>query len=245
VRVIFCGTQALTPDLHARAAAAFGPVVRVTYGMSECFNPITVLSPAETARAMAATDGSSGACVGWAGPGVEIGIDAETTEISLRARQLYAGIIGPDGFRARPPGGWHRTGDLGRLDDEGRLWLMGRAADVIKTGGYRVHPAEVETVLEPAAQGRALSVLGLPSDYWGEIICCVTEAAPEGWIAEAATLAEQLAKYKRPRFHLTLPDLPRNAQGKLVRARLREAILAAFVLEDGPRPRLIPRAAAD
>jgi len=238
VRTIFCGTQALLPDLHARATAAFGPVVRVTYGMSECFNPITILPPDQVAGAMAETDGASGACVGAPGPGVELTIDLETTEISLRARQLYAGIITAEGYTPRPPGGWHRTGDLGRLDPQGRLWLMGRAADVIKTGGYRVHPAEIETVLEPAAQGHALAIVTLPSDHWGEVILCVAEDAPPGWDTHAQTLAEQLAKYKRPRAYLTLANLPRNAQGKLVRARLREAIQATHTLEDGPHPRL-------
>ncbi|MBR0657048.1 class I adenylate-forming enzyme family protein [Plastoroseomonas arctica] len=238
VRTIFCGTQALLPDLHARATAAFGPVVRVTYGMSECFNPITILPPDQVADAMAETDGTSGACVGSPGPSVEITIDPETTEISLRARQLYAGIITADGYTPRPPGAFHRTGDLGRIDPQGRLWLMGRAADVIKTGGYRVHPAEIETVLEPAAQGRALAIVTLPSEYWGEVIVCVAEDAPVGWEADAIALAAQLAKYKRPRAYLTFAALPRNAQGKLVRARLREAILQTHSLEDGPHPRL-------
>ena len=238
VRTIFCGTQALLPDLHTRATATFGPVVRVTYGMSECFNPITILPPDQVAGAMAQTNGASGACVGWPGPGVEIGIDPETTEISLCARQLYAGIITAEGFTPRPPGAFHRTGDLGRIDAQGRLWLMGRAADVIKTGGYRVHPAEIETVLEPAAQGRALAIVTLPSDYWGEVILCVAENPPPGWDTHAADLANQLAKYKRPRAYLTLATLPRNAQGKLVRARLRDAILDTHTLEDGPHPSL-------
>jgi acyl-coenzyme A synthetase/AMP-(fatty) acid ligase len=240
VRAIFCGTQALLPDLHARACAAFGPIVRVTYGMSECFNPITILPMEDVAGVMAETTGASGACVGLPGPGVEVAIDAETTEISLRARQLYAGIITADGFVPRPPGGWHRTGDLGRIDPQGRLWLMGRAADVIKTGGYRVHPAEIETVLEPAAEGHALAVVTLPSDYWGEVIFCVAEDAPQGWDTRAAQLAEQLAKYKRPRAYLSFASLPRNAQGKLVRARLRDAILDTHTFEDGPHPRLTP-----
>ena len=260
VRCVLCGTQALTPELHARAVAAFGPVVRVTYGMTECFNPITVLAPPDLAEAMAETaaGAASGACVGWPAPGVEIAIHTAAEEedgaalpaggigeIRLRARQMHDGIIGPDGFRARVAGAWHRTGDLGRMDVRGRLWLAGRAADVIKTGGYRVHPAEVETALEGAAgAGRALSVLGLPSDYWGEVIVAVAEGAAPGWEAEASRRAEELAKYKRPRAWLSLAALPRNAQGKLVRARLREAILADYALEDGPHPRLSPRRGA-
>jgi acyl-CoA synthetase (AMP-forming)/AMP-acid ligase II len=256
VRYVFCGTQALTPELHARAVAAFGrPVVRVTYGMTECFNPITVLAPPDLATAMAETEAADAACVGWPAPGVEVAIHAEedgTTlpagevgEIRLRARQMHDGIIGPDGFRPRAAGAWHRTGDLGRLDARGRLWLAGRAADVIKTGGYRVHPAEVETVLAGAAgEDRTICVLGLPSDYWGEVIVAVAEGAAPGWEREAMLRAEQLAKYKRPRAWPSLPALPRNAQGKLVRARLQEAILTDHVLEDGPHPHLEPRRSA-
>jgi acyl-CoA synthetase (AMP-forming)/AMP-acid ligase II len=81
--------------------------------------------------------------------------------------------------------------------------------------------------------------LGLPSDYWGEVIIAVAEGLAEGWEQTARPLAEDLAKHKRPRAWLTLPELPRNAQGKVVRARVREAVLARWRLEDGPHPRLI------
>jgi malonyl-CoA/methylmalonyl-CoA synthetase len=110
----------------------------------------------------------------------------------------------------------------------------------MKSGGYRVHPAEIETTLEPAAQGRALCVLGIGSDYWGEVIIAVAEGLPEGWEKAAIPLAEDLAKHKRPRAWLSLAELPRNAQGKVVRARVRDAVLARWRLEDGPHPRLVP-----
>ena len=251
VRCIFTGTSTLSRELWRRAADAFGPVVRITYGMSECFNPITVLEPPEVAAAMAEADDGLGANLGWPAPGVEIAIRAEDGtalppgepgEIHLRGRHMAAGTITGTGFTARPPGGWHRTGDLGAIDARGRLRLSGRAADLMKSGGYRVHPGEIESVLDGAAEGRAICVLGLPSDYWGEVIVAVAEAPPEGWVAEAETRVAALARHKRPRAWLALPELPRNAQGKVVRARVRDAILAAHALEDGPRPRLLPRA---
>ena len=252
VRCIFTGTSTLSRELWRRAAEAFGPVVRITYGMSECFNPITVLEPPEVAAAMAEADDGLGANLGWPAPGVEIAIRAEDGtalppgergEIHLRARHMAAGTITGTGFAARPPGGWHRTGDLGAIDARGRLRLSGRAADLMKSGGYRVHPGEIESVLDGAADGRAICVLGLPSDYWGEVIVAVAEAPPEGWVAEAEARVVALARHKRPRAWLALPELPRNAQGKVVRARVREAILAAHLLEDGPHPRLLPRTA--
>jgi acyl-CoA synthetase (AMP-forming)/AMP-acid ligase II len=250
VRCIFTGTSTLSRALWQRAAEAFGPVVRITYGMSECFNPITVLEPPEVAEVMAAPDQGLGACLGWPAPGVEVAIRAEdgTTlppgepgEIWLRGRHMNAGTISAAGFVARPPGAWHRTGDLGAIDRRGRLHLSGRAADVMKSGGYRVHPGEIETVLDGAAAGRAICVVGLPSDYWGEVIVAVAENPPADWQVEAAARVAALARPKHPRAWLALPELPRNAQGKVVRARVREAILATHALEDGPRPRLVAR----
>jgi len=249
LKVIFCGTQTLTRDLYARAKAQFGPVVRVTYGMSECFNPITVLEGPDVAVAMEEAEDGLGANLGWPATGVEIAIRDEagrplppgdSGDIWLRARHMNIGMIGPNGFVPRPAGAWHRTGDLGAVDVRGRLRLAGRASDVMKTGGYRVHPTEIETALDPAAQGRAICVLGLPSDYWGEVIIAVSENLPAGWEHAALPLAEDLAKHKRPRLADAGGELPRNAQGKVVRARVRDAVLARWRLEDGPHPRLIP-----
>ncbi len=249
-RVIFTGTSTLSREVWRRAAEAFGPVVRITYGMSECFNPITVLEPPEVAEVMGAPDSGLGACLGWPAPGVEVAVrgedgaalpPGEAGEIFLRARHMNAGVITAAGFMARAPGAWHRTGDLGAIDARGRLHLSGRAADVMKSGGYRIHPGEIETALDGAAGGRAVCVVGIPSDYWGEVIVAVAEAPPEGWEADAAARVAQLARHKHPRAWLALPELPRNAQGKVVRARVREAVLAAHVLQDGPRPRLVAR----
>jgi acyl-CoA synthetase (AMP-forming)/AMP-acid ligase II len=84
-------------------------------------------------------------------------------------------------------------------------------------------------------------VLGIPSDYWGEVIVAVAEAPPAGWEHDAAARVAALARHKRPRAWLALPELPRNAQGKVVRARVRDALLATHALEDGPHPRLVAR----
>lgn len=112
----------------------------------------------------------------------------------------------------------------------------------MKTGGYRVHPGEIESVLDGAAGGRAICVLGIASDYWGEVIVGVAEAPEPGWEAEAEARVAALARHKRPRAWIALPELPRNAQGKVVRAKVRDAVLAMRVLEDGPHPRLVARA---
>src|SRR6266851_5472647 len=242
IRIVFCGTAPLTPSLYAKARALFGPVVRITYGKSEVVNPIAVLPPAACELYYGEADPGAGFCVGWPGTGVEIAIRGEdggelatdaVGEVHLRAQHMLAGLIDGGGFHKLPEGGWHETGDLGRIDARGRLHLVGRTADVIKSGGYKIHPEEIETALAGSAGDGAVTVTTLPSEYWGEIIVAVAEAASAEWPARAAAAAETLAKFKRPRAYVVLETLPRNAQGKVPRGGVREMIAARYDLLDG------------
>jgi acyl-CoA synthetase (AMP-forming)/AMP-acid ligase II len=247
IRVVFCGTAPLVPSLYAKARTLFGPVVRITYGKSEVVNPIAVLPPAACEAYYGEAEPGPGFCVGWPGTGVEIAIRGEDGadlgadaigEVHLRAQHMLAGLIDGSGFHATPEGGWHETGDLGRIDARGRLHLVGRTADVIKSGGYKIHPEEIETALAGSAGTGAVAVTTLPSEYWGEVIVAVAEAAPADWPARATVAAEVLAKFKRPRAYLVLDALPRNAQDKVPRGKLREMVLARWRLVDGAHPEL-------
>ena len=249
VRCVFTGTQTLTEAGYRRAERLFGPVVRVTYGKSECTNPITVLSPAETAAHYAGEASAEGACLGWPAEGVELQIRDESGrhtpagtagEIWLRARHMADGYIDATGLHEFE-GGWHATGDTGWLDARGRLWLAGRLADIVKTGGYKVQPEEIEAVLAGLPGCGQVVVAALPSDYWGEVIVAAAEQAGEGWIAAAEARAERLSKHKRPRAYIGLKALPRNAQGKVNRRDVQAAILERYSLEDGPHPKLLAR----
>ncbi len=250
IRIVFCGTAPLTPSLYAKARTLFGPVVRVAYGKSEVVNPITVLPPAACERYYTSEIAGDGCCVGWPGTGVEVEIrdDAGTSlaigtvgEVHLRAEHMLAGTIDAAGFHPTPESGWHATGDFGRIDARGRLHLVGRTADVIKSGGYKIQPEEIEAVLAGTVGDGAVTVTALPSEYWGEVIVAVAEAAPAGWRERAMAAAGTLAKFKRPRAYIVLDALPRNAQGKVPRGRLREMLLARFALVDGPHPVLRQR----
>jgi acyl-CoA synthetase (AMP-forming)/AMP-acid ligase II len=238
VRCVFTGTQTLTQASYRRAERMFGPVVRVTYGKSECVNPITVMAPADTAAHYASEATPGGACLGWPADGVELRI--QDGEIWLRATQMADGVIDADGFHEFE-GGWHATGDLGWIDGLGRLWLSGRVADIVKTGGYKVQPEEIEATLAGLPGCGQVVVASLPSDYWGEVIVAATEHAVGEWAAEARTRVARLSKHKRPRAYVALQALPRNAQGKISRRAVRAAILAQYQLVDGPRPELKPR----
>lgn len=247
VRLVFCGTSVLTPALYEKARAMFGPVVRITYGKSEVVNPIAVLPP-EACDRYYRGEPTDGACVGWAGPGVEIEIrdearakvpQGESGEVHLRARHMLAGHIDGEGFHALPADGWHATGDLGVLDTQGRLHLLGRTADVIKSGGYKIHPEEIERVLAEVTPTVAITTL--PSEYWGEVIVAVAEAPPQNWETRARAAVETLAAYKRPRAYIGFAALPRNPQGKVPRRQVRAQILERFELVDGPHPKLVTR----
>jgi len=243
LRTIYCGTAVLSPGLYARAKRLFGPVVRVTYGKTEVINPICALEPAEVDAWYAEGGPDADACVGWPATGVEIVIDAEEQgglgEVLIRAQQMMSGFLRPGGERVYEPlapGAFHESGDLGYLDLRGRLHLVGRAADVIKTGGYKVAPEEVERALAPALGGAEVAVFGLPSEYWGEVIVAVAERPSPGWEDVVRALAGEMTGYKRPRALVALDELPRNAMLKVSRKAVRELVLTQYRLVDGPRP---------
>ncbi len=250
IRCVFCGTAPLLASLYAKAKAVFGPVVRVTYGKSEIVNPITVLSPRETDAYYAEPPDGDGVCVGFPGSGVEIEIRDErgtklgrdgVGEVFLRGRHMYCGHIDATGFHPLPDDGFHDTGDLGRIDARGRLHLVGRLADVIKSGGYKIHPDEIERALAGTAGAAAVAIVTLPSEYWGEIIVAVAETADPTWVDRARAAVAQLARYKHPRAYLSLPELARNPQGKIMRRTIRAALLASYRVNDGPYPTLEQR----
>jgi O-succinylbenzoic acid--CoA ligase len=255
VRCIFTGTQPLTRALYLKASHMFGPKVRITYGKSECVNPITVLTPADTQHYFATEHPPSGACVGWPAPGVEIQILAraasdthaleqeeqatEEGEIYLRAAHMSSGLIDASGFHPHEPDGWHQTGDLGYLDAQGRLMLTGRTADVIKTGGYRVNPDEIEAALVSNPLCSTICITSISSDYWGEIIIAVAQDTQPGWASRCEMLLEGMSRHKKPRQYLSVDTLPRNPQGKISRRQVAKLILDTHQLTDGPYPELV------
>jgi len=148
---------------------------------------------------------------------------------------MMHGHVDEEGFHELPEGAFHATGDLGYLDERGRLFLAGRAHDVMKTGGYKIYPEEIERVLPSG-----MVIISIPSTYWGEIIVAVSEDEADHTQAVAAA-TEGLARYKHPRACLTIAQIPRSLQGKVQRARVREMVLTRYALTDGPYPRFDPR----
>ena len=110
------------------------------------------------------------------------------------------------------------VGDLGRLDDEGYLYLSGRRHDLIISGGVNVYPAEVEAVLSAVPGVLQLAVFGMPDEQWGQKVCVAfvaDRAGAEEAMREAASY--HLAPYKRPKAYFATAELPHTATGKLLR----------------------------
>jgi malonyl-CoA/methylmalonyl-CoA synthetase len=239
ITCIFCGTATLQPALYHAAVEKFGPVIRVTYGKSEMFNPITVLEMGEAADYYRDLVTLDAVCLGSPAAGVEVVVRddegrvcaaGEHGEIHLRSPHMMIGHVDANGFHELPEGAFHATGDLGYRDERGRLFLAGRAHDVIKTGGYKIYPEEIERVLP-----NGIAVVGIPSAHWGEVIVAVSEGDDVSEAVAAATAG--LARYKQPRACLTIDALPRSLQGKIQRARVRELVLARYAMTDGPYPK--------
>ncbi|ARU05552.1 hypothetical protein CCO03_13450 [Comamonas serinivorans] len=205
----------------------FGDVLHEGYGSSET-GMITTMSPADHFR----KSGSSGKP--YAGVLIEIRDDGgqpcavnEVGEIWVNTpvcitHYLNAPPLGDDTRDAR---GYFRTGDMGRMDDEGYLFITDRAKDMIISGGVNIYPAEIESAFYQHPQVLDIAVIGLPDEEFGEQVIAYYESKGGQPIADdelAAIGQSQLASYKRPRQFIHVHELPRNAVGKILKRELRQ-----------------------
>ncbi len=147
--------------------------------------------------------------------------------VQIQGRSLFKGYWNlPDRTAEEfTADGWFRTGDVGCFDADGYLAIVGRAKDLIITGGYNVYPKEIELVLDAMSEVLESAVIGVPHADFGEAVVAVVVAAPGAEVAEAALIARLkslLAGYKVPKRVHVLDDLPRNAMGKVQKAVLRD-----------------------
>jgi malonyl-CoA/methylmalonyl-CoA synthetase len=228
LRLCVSGSAPLDPATFAALADGIGSPVLERYGMTE--TGMLVSNPYDGERRAGS--------VGLALPGVELRLDPRdgggepSGEILVRGPNVFAGYLtgaptgdgAPAGAPAVGPDGWFRTGDLGRADADGYLRIVGRSKELIITGGYNVYPRDVEEVLGRHPAVAEVAVVGRPDREWGErVVACVVAAGPEGPRDADAILAwaaGHLAPYQRPRELRFVDELPRNALGKVVRARL-------------------------
>jgi acyl-CoA synthetase (AMP-forming)/AMP-acid ligase II len=127
--------------------------------------------------------------------------------------------------------GWFRSGDVGRWDENGYLYIVDRKKDMILTGGENVYPREVEEVLYEHPAVVEAAVLGAPDPKWGEkvvaVVCLRSEASGEELIAFCK---ERIASYKKPKHVVFIDALPKNASGKVLKRELRDQIAAGTLV---------------
>ena len=226
LRLCVSGSAALPADLHVHLQAAAGQRVLERYGMTETL--MNVSNPF-------AGDRRPGS-VGLPLPGCELKLDVAPGagagagaegEILLRGPNVFAGYWrNPEATRAAfSADGWFRSGDLGALDPDGYLRILGRAKELVISGGFNVYPREVEDVLAAHPGVAEAAVVGTPSAEWGEVVTAfVVPADPGAPPSEADLVAHctgELAAFKRPRLWHIVESLPHNALGKVVKHELR------------------------
>ena len=192
LRGIALGGGPIPPGLLDWAEAAGVPAVPV-YGMTETASQVVAGSPGRPLR------------------GVELRI--EDGEVLIRGAMVARGALAPDG--------WLHTGDLGRLDDQGRLHIEGRRKELIVSGGENIAPLVVEQALMSHPAVADAGVAGLPDPEWGEAVTAFVVLREPASPAElSAWCRERLAPAAVPKAIRPVEQLPRNAAGKLLRARL-------------------------
>lgn len=232
MRLFISGSAPLLEETHRAFRERTGHVILERYGMTEI--NMAASNPFEGER--------KAGTVGFPLPGVAIRL--ADPEIGTPTPAGGIGVIevkGPNVFKGywRNPektaaefrsDGFFITGDLGKFDAEGYLHIIGRAKDLIISGGFNVYPKEVETEIDALVGVVESAVVGLPHVDFGEAVAAIVVASPD--ITEQSVLdalAKRLAKFKLPKRVILVEDLPRNAMGKVQKNRLRETYKDLFV----------------
>jgi long-chain acyl-CoA synthetase len=149
-------------------------------------------------------------------------------EILIRGPLVFLGYWGEEELTALTfREGWHHTGDLGRLDDDGFLWFVGRKAEkeLIKPGGENVYPIEVEKVVLEHPDVIEVSVIGVPDPKFGEgikAVCVLKQGADLSKQGLIDFVASRIARYKKPNYVEFVESLPKKEDGSIDRARVKE-----------------------
>ena len=231
VRIVLVGGGPVPRPLLERSLARGLPVVQ-TYGLTEAASQVATISPWEAVDHL----GSAGKPLVT----TRLRVDAppgKPGEILVAGPTVTPGYWANAGATAAAiVDGWLHTGDIGRVDKDGYLYVLDRRDDLIVSGGENVYPAEVEAALMafPGISGAA--VVGLGSEDWGHMVAAAVTAGPEvDLVGIEGFLSGRLAGYKVPKFIQRLDELPMTANGKVQRRKVRE-ILEAIVASGGVRP---------
>jgi len=244
LKTIRYGASPMSPAKLEQLLEAFGQIFVQGYASTECWPPATVLPRADHRTDEERYIRRLGS-VGQPVPGVEIQIchedgrpasSGETGEIWIRGPHTVRGYY-KDPAQTREnfsENGFWKSGDIGRVDEEGYVYLVDRKKDMIVTGGMNVYAVEVEKCINRHPYVHDCAVVGIPHEDWGEAVCAVV-VPKEGAPVEPGELIEHckthLARYKAPKHIEFVEDLPHSSVGKV----LRREVKRRYWEEKGPK----------
>jgi long-chain acyl-CoA synthetase len=229
--------EAFPVEVKRRLCAALPDLKLLSFFAMTEIGAVTLLLPEEQL--------TKGASVGRVNPGLELklvdGQDnevprGETGEILVRSGPAgcYVTMRGyfnnPQATRDAIHDGWVRTGDLGRLDDEGYLYIVDRKKDMVLSGGYNIYCKEVEAVIINLDGVQDAAVVGVPDELYGEAVAAFVELSPGATMSATEVIdhcRESIASYKKPKHVTFVASLPRNNMGKVLKFELRKQFEAA------------------
>lgn len=228
VRLAVSGASRLAPSVTERMSDRFGLQICQGYGLTEAAPVVTssagtLCRPGSVGRVLV---GQEVRLVGDDGEDVPVG---DAGEVWVRGENVFLGYLDEPEATARVlVDGWLRTGDIATVDDDGYLYLVNRAKDLIIVSGFNVFPGEVEEVLQSHPDVAEVGVLGVPHPHHGEAVKAYVVLVEGADIDEEQLIdysRDFLSRYKCPSKVIFVDQLPRNAGGKLIRRELEGTIL--------------------
>jgi len=224
VRLALTGAAKMPEEATRQLEERFGIVLREGYGLTEA-SPVVTSSAGLTPKVGSVGKVLDGIQVRLVDENGDDALADDSGEIWVKGPNVFKGYLDEPEATARvlTPDGWLRTGDIAVVDDEGFLYLVDRAKDLIIVSGFNVYPAEVEEVLMSHPDVQEVGVIGVPHPHTGEAVKAFVVLQP-GATAHEDTLVswclDNLARYKCPAKILFVDQLPRNVSGKLLRRSL-------------------------
>ncbi|UYN94348.1 MAG: AMP-binding protein [Enhydrobacter sp.] len=240
LRNLVYASAPMSVDKLVEAIDVFGPVLTQTYGQAEAAMVCTFFSPADHLEALTGNKRHRLASCGKAAPLMRVEVMDDEGRILPRGQRgeiVVRGGLVMKGYYKNPQAtgetstfGWHHTGDIGVIDEDGFVYIVDRKKDMIISGGFNVFPSEVEQVLwsHPAVQDCA--VIGVPDEKWGEAVKAVVELKPGAGVTADELIAlarDKLGGVKAPKSIDFLAALPRSPVGKVLKKTLREPYWAS------------------
>ena len=235
LRLVFYGSSPMAVEWIRRAMEALpGAEIQQGYGLTETSPILTTLDPDEHRNALESGRYDRLKAAGRPVTGVDMRIVdgngeevplGEAGEVAVRGPNVTAGYLNrPEETAAAFRGGWFHTGDIGRMDEEGFMYLLDRKKDMVITGGENVYSSEVEAVLYQHPGVNEAAVVGVPDEKYGEALFAVIVPAPGASLDAEEMIAhcrERIGGYKIPRRMAFVDAMPKSAMGKILKTELR------------------------